>query len=195
MIKKKRNIRKSKLLKLFLTIALFIFSVYLLQILFESSYVESIFETHYIVSIIFLVVAKMATVIFAPLSWWIIYILAWTLLPLSASIFWLSLWNFLWISLAYFLWKRYWETVIHRFWWKKATKKAHKMVHTICNRKEFLSFRILFFYLEDLINFIAWMSRIKYVPFIIISMLATTVYMLVIIVWSETIFSYIQKHL
>lgn len=191
-MKKNYEKRLSKKIFVWLLILLAVFlASYGVQYFLTSSVIINLFETYYIVSIVVLIIAKIATVVLAPLSWWVLYILAWTLLPFNESIVRLSVWNFVWISLAYFLWKWYWDKIIYWFWWKKWVKKSHYLLDKIHNRKSFLGIRIVFFFVEDLLNFIWWMSRVAYIPFIIISMILTTIFMLFVMFGSSIVFNYL----
>ena len=164
-----------------LTLAVIIGLSYLLQKVLGTTYISDAFQENSVIGIILLVIVKASTVILAPLSGSVIYILAGTLLPFYESILWLMVGNFVWITTAYFLGRWYGDRIIAWFFGEKWTKQTHEFIDRLHEWKSFLVVRILFFNLEDFINYVAGMSRLPYLPFIIISMTISTCLMLFII--------------
>jgi uncharacterized membrane protein YdjX (TVP38/TMEM64 family) len=170
-----------KILTWLLTLAIVIGISYFLQRVLWTTYIYDAFQANYVLGVLLLVVLKASTIILAPLSGSVIYILAGTLLPGWESIFWLSVGNFVGITTAYFLGRRYGDRIVARFFGDEWIKQTHELIDRLHEWKSFLVVRIVFFGLEDLINYVAGMSRLSYLPFIIISMIITTCLMLFII--------------
>jgi len=120
------------------------------------------------------ILLKAATVVFAPLSGGALYVIAPLLWSWWLAIIYVTIGNAIGISLAYWLGYRYADRAIGWFIGKKSLEQAHLIVDKIRGYWQFLSFRIVFFPLEDLINFVAGMARVPFWWFFLVSMIITT---------------------
>jgi uncharacterized membrane protein YdjX (TVP38/TMEM64 family) len=118
---------------------------------------------------------KALTVVFAPLSGGVLYVIAPVMWPGWLAVLYVSLGNAIGISIAYWLGYKYVDRAIKWFVWSKAVEQAHGIVDKIRGYWQFLTVRIVFFPLEDLINFVAGMAKVPFWWFFVVSMMITTI--------------------
>lgn len=134
---------------------------------------------------------KALTVVFAPLSGGVMYVLAPTLWPGWLAVFYVTIGNAIGIILAYRLGYKYADKAIGWFVWKRWLEQAHAVVDKIRGYKEFLIVRIVLFPLEDLLNFVAGMARVPFWWFFVVSMVITTLLFVLFVVgfaWIKVFF-------
>ena len=117
---------------------------------------------------------KAISVVFAPLSGSVLYVLAPVLWPSWLAVLYVSIGNAIGISVAYWLGYRYGDLAIQKFVGKNHLKQAHSIIGKIHGYWKFLLFRLLFFPLEDLINFVGGMAKVPFWWFFLVSMIITT---------------------
>jgi len=120
------------------------------------------------------ILLKAVSVVFAPLSGGALYVIAPSLWSWWLAILYVTIGNAIGISVAYWLGYRYADRAIGWFIGKKSLGQAHSIVDKVRGYWQFLSFRVLFFPLEDLINFVAGMARVPFWWFFLVSMIITT---------------------
>lgn len=121
------------------------------------------------------ILLKSVTVVFAPLSGTTLYVIAPVLRWPWEALLYTVVGNALWISVSYRLWMRYADQVVRWLFGKKWLLQAHAIVDKISTYWKFLVVRTVFFFLEDLINYTAWMARVPFWWFFLVSMSWTTV--------------------
>ncbi len=122
----------------------------------------------------FFIFLKALTVVFAPLSGGVLYVIAPIMWPGWLALLYVSIGNVIGISIAYWLWYRYADRAIQRFVGKKSLEQAHHIIDNISGYRQFLIVRIVFFPLEDLVNFVAGMAKVPFWWFLLVSMIITT---------------------
>jgi len=123
---------------------------------------------------------KSLSIIVAPLSGTATYVIA-------GALFWFWKWNLynlignaIGMTIWFWIWRTRWADAIHRLIWKKSALMVQELTNKLEDTKTFIITRIVLFPLEDLINFASGMSKIRYLPFLIISLLITS---LVAMIW------------
>ena len=123
---------------------------------------------------------KSLTILIAPLSGTITYVIAWWLY----WVFWWNIyniiWNAIWISIWFWLGRIWWIDAVTRLLWKKSADMVQDITERLEDIKTLAITRVILFPLEDLINFAWWMSKIRFPIFLAISLVITT---MVAIVW------------
>ena len=128
---------------------------------------------------IIIIAWKVITWIIAPFTGGIWYIIAWGLYTLTQAISFSLIGNFLWCSLAFFVGKKRWVRALQYLFKPKQIKEIDHLLSHMNSYKSFIKTRFLLFPLEDFINFAAGMSKLHYIPFILISTIVTTLFSLV----------------
>jgi len=126
----------------------------------------------------FLILLKAGTVIIAPLSGTVVYATAWALFPFRKAFLYIVIGNILWMTGSFYLGRRYGDRVITFIFGKKWDKHAHRIFDRLGNWKWLFLARIFLFPIEDLINYVAWMTKISYWSFVWVSTLVTSVWVL-----------------
>lgn len=122
-----------------------------------------------------IIALKALTVFVAPLSGTAIYVISW-------GLFWFVQWsiyniigNALWITLAFYLGRFRWVRATKWILWEQATTMVIELSNKLADYKNLIITRIIFFPLEDLINFAWWISKIRFIPFLLISLTVTSI--------------------
>ena len=132
-----------------------------------------------------LITYKTFSVIIAPLSGSVMYLLAWWLFGVREWLMYAAIWNFFGMSFAYRIGKKYWKKATWWFVGKESTKEIDHLLSHLTNKKTFVITRCVLLPLEDLINFASGMARVPYWWFISISMTIVTVLSLIVVFfWS-----------
>lgn len=126
----------------------------------------------------FLILLKAGTVIIAPLSGTVVYATAWVLFPFRKAFLYIVIGNILWMTGAFYLGRWYGDKVIIFIFWKKWDKQAHHIFDRLGNAKRLALARIILFPIEDLINYVAGMTKISYRSFLYISAFITSLWVL-----------------
>lgn len=121
------------------------------------------------------ILLKASTVVFAPLSGSVLYVIAPVMWPGWLAVFYVSVGNAIGISIAYWLGYMYADRAIKWFVGEKAVIQAHGIVDKLRGYWQFLTVRIVLFPLEDLINFVAGMAKVPFWWFFVVSMVITTI--------------------
>ena len=140
----------------------------------DMDLVRDYIALHSFLAPFFLVLLKAGTVIIAPLSWTVVYATASALFPLREAFLYIVIGNFLWMTGAFYLGRWYGDKVITYVFWKKGDKKAHHLIDRLGDARWLALARIILFPLEDLINYVAWMTKIPYRTFVSISTVITS---------------------
>lgn len=90
------------------------------------------------------------------------------------AILYVTIGNALGISAAYWLGYVYADRAIGWFVGKKSLEHAHSIVDKVRGYWQFLTVRVVFFPLEDLINFVAGMAKVPFWWFFLVSIVITT---------------------
>jgi len=128
---------------------------------------------------IIIIAWKVITWVIAPFTWGIWYIIAGGLYTLRQAISFSLIGNFLWCSLAFYVGKKRWISALKLLFKPKQIKEIQHLINHMSSYKSFIKTRFLLFPLEDFINYAAGMSKIHYLPFIVISTIVTTIFSLV----------------
>lgn len=120
------------------------------------------------------ILLKAASVVFAPLSGGALYVVAPSLWSWWLAILYVTIGNAIGISIAYWLGYIYADRAIGWFIGKKSLEQAHGIVDKVRGYWQFLTVRVIFFPLEDLINFVAGMAKVPFRWFFLVSMVITT---------------------
>jgi len=131
------------------------------------------------------VLLKAATVVFAPLSWTTLYVIAPVLRWPMEAILYTVIGNAIGISVAYWLGMHYADRIVLRLFGKKWLVQAHGIVDTISSYWKFLVVRIVLFPLEDLINYTAGMAKVPFWWFFIVSICITTGLFVWFVLWFD----------
>ena len=132
-----------------------------------------------------LIAIKALTVIFAPLSWTAIYLIGGGLYGTQIAFLYLSLGNFIGHSVAFAVGRIRGKKAVVRICGKKSGRKIIMLLEHLSSRKKFLIARMTLLPLEDLISYAAWLSRLKYWVYILLSMVVMTWYSLVFILLGD----------
>ena len=79
---------------------------------------------------------------------------------------------------AFYLGRWYGDKVITFIFGKEGDKKAHKLIDRLGNAKGLTIARIVLFPIEDLINYVAGMTKISYRVFVSVSTVITSLWVL-----------------
>jgi len=176
------HIEKKSLIKLAVWVmALVLFSLLIAQYIGEET-MKAWVEKAWIWWPLVIIGFKSLTVFVAPLSWTAIYIIWWWLFGFFRWNIYNIIGNGLGISLAFFLWRKRWAQATNWLLWKEATDMILDLSNKLVDYKNLVITRIIFFPLEDLINFAWGMSKIRFLPFLVISLLITS------IVWTARVY-------
>ena len=125
-----------------------------------------------------LILLKAGTVLFAPLSGTVVYATAGVLFPFREAFLYIVVGNILWMTGAFYLGRWYGDKVIIFIFWEKWDKKAHHLIDRLGNVEWLAIARIVLFPLEDLINYVAGITKISYWSFVTISTTITSLWVL-----------------
>lgn len=118
---------------------------------------------------------KSFTIIFAPLSGTALYAIGSVLWPFQKMLIYAMIGNILWFSIVYWLGYCYADRVVQWMFGSKGLKQAHSIVDKISGYWSFLIVRIVFFPLEDLVNYTAGMAKVPFWWFLIVNIVIGTV--------------------
>ena len=148
-----------------------------LQGLFGEEQLLNLYYSNRILWILSLIFLKAWSIIIAPISGAWIYAVVWSILPFRESVLFLSVGNLIGTTAFYYLWRSYWDKALLKFFGKWWLRKAHEILDYISTPKWYTLANIFLAPLADLLCLAAWMSGLKYTPYIIISMIFWTLIM------------------
>ena len=134
-----------------------------------------------------LIAYKTFSVVIAPLSGSVMYLVAWGLFGVRWWVLYGAVGNFLGMTLAYWIWRQYGDDAVRRLVGASASRQIEWLIDRLQDRKTFVITRIVLLPLEDLINFASGMARVPYWWFIGVSMVIVTVLSLVVVYFGDLI--------
>lgn len=136
---------------------------------------------------IILILYKTFSVVIAPLSWSVMYLIAWWLFGVRWWVVYGAIGNFLGMSLAYWIGYRYGEQAVGWLIGKNAMQEITHLTSHLHDKKTFIVTRCVLLPLEDLINFASGMVRVPYLWFIVSSMIIVTALSSLIIFFGDLV--------
>ena len=182
------DIDKKSLSKVALVLVAFILVSLLVSRLIWEEKMAKFVEKAWIWWPLLIIAYKTSSVVVAPLSWSIVYVIAWWLYWTLRGVIYNAIWNIFWMSLAYFIWRKRWAQWVRRLLWKSNTQEVFHLIEHLKNKKTFIISRITLFPLEDLINYAAGIAKIQYWWFIIASIIITTIFSTILILFGGLLF-------
>lgn len=166
-----------------LLLAFIVLQIWLSRLIWEST-IQQWVEESWVRAPAFLIVYKALSILVAPLSWSVMYLIAGWLFGTWYGLLYAAIWNFFGMTLAYWIGRRYWENAIQRFLWKKSMHQITTLLDHLQDKKTFIVSRVILMPIEDLINFASGIAKVPYWWFIMTSMvIVTLVSWWIILVW------------
>lgn len=125
---------------------------------------------------VMIVVIRILTSIFPIFTWTPWYIASGYLFGIQDAFIYNIIWNIIWIVVSFFVARKYWFPVVKRIIGQESTEKIMELLHTFNSPKTFALSRSLFFFIDDIRNYAAGMSRIWFRRYFIISLVVTSVW-------------------
>ncbi len=122
-----------------------------------------------------IIIRKSLTILIAPLSWTATYVIAWGLFGVLRGSIYNLIWNIIGMTIGFYVWRIRGIDAIKRLIGKKSSLMVEELTHELADTKTLIITRVVLFPLEDLINFACGMSKIRYIPFVIISIIITSI--------------------
>lgn len=162
-----------------------ILQVWLSRLIGEERIAQRV-ESSWIRAPLVLIIYKTFSVIIAPLSGSVMYLIAWGLFGVRRWVIYGAIGNFFGMSFAYWVGREYWDKAVKRFVGEQAMKEVTHLLSHLQDKKTFVLSRVILMPLEDLINFASGMARLNYWWFISVSMIVVTlVSTVVIFLWDK----------
>ncbi len=117
---------------------------------------------------------RILTSIFPIFTWTPWYIASGYLFGLEDAFIYNSIWNVIWIIVSFFIARRYGLPVVRRIIGQESTEKIIELLDSFNSPKTFAISRSLFFFIDDIRNYAAGMSRIWFRRYFIISLVVTS---------------------
>ena len=124
---------------------------------------------------IVIVLWKALSVVVAPLSGTVTYVIAWWLFGVLRGSIYNLIGNALGMTIWFYVGRIWWIDVIKRIIGKKSSLIVKEITYELADLKTLIITRIVLFPLEDLINFACGMSKIRYPVFLIVSLIITSI--------------------
>lgn len=175
------NIDKKYLIRAWVILAIMIILQLLLSRWIGEETIKQRVESAGIRAPIVLIAYKTFSVVIAPLSGSVMYLVAWGLFGVWRGLLYWAIGNLLWMSLAYWIGHKRGHQAVWRLVGQSAMQEIQHLMGHLHDKKTFVITRCILLPLEDLINFASGMAKIPFLWFIVSSMIIVTTLSLIIV--------------